>query len=68
MSTPEVSYAANMKRVNDLAQEIQTSDDVQEIMAKYEAAVTLLRECAGVIERARGQLAVMPLPDIAPAS
>ena len=37
-------------------------------VAKYEAAVTLLRECAGVIERARGQLAVMPLPDIAPAS
>ena len=57
-----------MKRVSDLAQEIQTSDDVQEIMTKYEAAVVLLRECTGVLERARGKLAVMPLPDIAPAS
>ena len=57
-----------MKRVNDLAQEIQTSDDVQEIMTKYEAAVECLRECASIIECARGQLAVMPLPDIAPAS
>lgn len=45
-----------MKRVDELTHEIQASDDVDEVMAKYETAAELLRGCASVIERARGQM------------
>tara|TARA_B110000046_G_scaffold136024_1_gene142311 strand:- start:1409 stop:1591 length:183 start_codon:yes stop_codon:yes gene_type:complete len=48
-----------VKRVRQLSQEIQASDDVQDAMEKYATAMELLQQCATVIEEAKGQLEVL---------
>ena len=54
-----VSYAANLKRIQQITSELQSCDDVQLAMEQYDLATTLLAECTNIIDEAKGRLDVV---------
>lgn len=49
------SYPDLLARVAELVKELERCDDVDQVISKYDEAVTCLNECENRIEQAKGK-------------